>query len=300
MLRSRGVSALFAAVVLSCVETVCGSAWAQGAASSGGNAGWFVPKTAQPAPAASASRGPARGAPMPMPAAPADGDEAQSQTPPVLPLPPVPPSPDIPHGVAPPVPVIGVISVPDVMRLSSAAQQAEHVLGARRDDLARDAQKEQGGWRDEQQKLQAQAKNLPSDQIQQRERHLQERVISAQRDFRNRNRIIQEAAQVSLGQIERELVQIIRQVAGSRGMNLVLHREQVALSQEGLDITQQVADQLNKVLPTVFIPAANVDPEVLAKSGTMPTTADVERQQQEAPAPTAAPAAAAPAAPAHH
>ncbi|GEB38637.1 hypothetical protein GLI01_26720 [Gluconacetobacter liquefaciens] len=302
MLRSRGVSALVAAVVLSYGGTACVPAWAQGAAASGGNAGWFVPKTAQPGPAASAPRSPARTAPVPMPASPADGDEAQSQTPPVLPLPPVPPSPDIPRGVAPPVPVIGVISVPDVMRLSSAAQQAERVLGGRRDELARDAQKEQAGWRDEQQKLQAQAKNMASDQIQQRERHLQERVISAQRDFRNRNRVVQEAAQVSLGQIERELVQIIRQVASSRGMNLILHREQVALSQDGLDITQQVADQLNKVLPTVFIPAANVDPEVLAKSGTMPTTADVERQQQEAPAPVASPqtpAAAAPAA-AHH
>ncbi|WP_264784300.1 OmpH family outer membrane protein, partial [Gluconacetobacter azotocaptans] len=230
-------------------------------------------------------------APVPLPPAPADSEEAQSQTPPVLPLPPVPASPDIPRGVAPPTPVIGVISVPDVMRLSTAAQQAERVLGTRRDELARDAQKEQGGWRDEQQKLQAQAKNMASDQIQLRERHLQERVIAAQRDFRNRNRIIQEAAQVSLGQIERELVQIIRQVAASRGMNLVLHREQVALSQDGLDITQQVANQLNTVLPTVFIPAANVDPEELAKSGTMPTTADAERQQA-APAPAVAPAAA--------
>ncbi|MBB2204688.1 OmpH family outer membrane protein [Gluconacetobacter takamatsuzukensis] len=299
MLRSRGVSALVAAVVLSCTGITCVPARGQGTTPAGGNAGWFVPKSAQPAPAASAPRGPVRTAPVPMPAAPADGDEAQSQTPPVLPLPPVPPSPDIPRGVAPPVPVIGVISVPDVMRLSSAAQQAERVLGGRRDELARDAQKEQAGWRDEQQKLQAQAKNMASDQIQQRERRLQERVIGAQRDFRNRNRIVQEAAQVSLGQIERELVQIIRQVASSRGMNLVLHREQVALSQDGLDITQQVADQLNKVLPTVFIPAANVDPEVLAKSGTMPTTADVERQQQEAPAPVVAPAATAPAA-AHH
>ncbi|NVN13699.1 OmpH family outer membrane protein, partial [Nguyenibacter vanlangensis] len=213
---------------------------------------------------------------------------AQSQTPPVLPMPPVPASPDIPRGVTPPVPVIGVISVPEVMRLSSAAQQAEKVLGARRDELARDAQKEQAGWRDEQQKLQAEAKNLASDQIQQRERRLQQRVISAQRDFRNRNRIIQEAAQVSLNQIERELVQIIRQVAASRGMNLVLHREQVALSQDGLDITSQVADQLNKVLPSVFIPAANVDPEQLAKSGTMPTTADAERAPAAAAAPVVA------------
>jgi Skp family chaperone for outer membrane proteins len=292
MLRSRGVSALAAAVVVSCAG-LSSAAHAQGSAPAGGNAGWFVPKATQSAPGAAAPRGPSRAAPVSLPAAPADSEDAQSQTQPVLPMPPVPASPDIPRGVAPPVPVIGVISVQDVMRLATAAQQAERVLGARRDGLAADAQKEQASWRDEQQKLQAQAKNMASDQIQLRERHLQERVMAAQRDFRNRNRIVQEAAQVSLGQIERELVQIIRQVAASRGMNLVLHREQVALSENGLDITQQVADQLNKVLPTVFIPAANVDPEALAKSGTMPTTADADSNQAPEPALAPAPVAGA-------
>ncbi|QHC34488.1 OmpH family outer membrane protein [Komagataeibacter xylinus] len=282
MLRKSGIRLLAATALLGWGYQAVSSAHAQG---SGGNAGWFVPKASQPA-----AHAPQHEAapPMPLAAAPADTEEAQSQNPPILPLPPVPKAPDVPKSAPPPAPVIGVISVPEVMRLSSAAQQAERVLGARRDDLAREAQKEQAGWRDEQQKLQGQAKTMSSDQIQAQERKLQERVMAAQKDFRNRNRVIQEAAQVALGQIERELVQIIRQVAASRSMNLVLHREQVALSQEPLDITQQVATQLNAALPTVFIPAADADPEVLAKSGTMPTTADADK-----PAP--APAAAAPA-----
>ncbi|MCE2576374.1 OmpH family outer membrane protein [Komagataeibacter sp. FNDCR2] len=279
MLRKSGIRLLAATALLGWGTLVVPGARAQGAAG-GGNAGWFVPKATQP-PAAHA---PQAAAPVPLPAPTADSEEAQSQNPPILPLPPVPKTPDVAKSAPPPAPIIGVISVPDVMRLSSAAQQAERVLGARRDDLARDAQKEQAGWRDEQQKLQGQARTMSSDQIQASERKLQERVIAAQKDFRNRNRIIQEAAQVSLGQIERELVQIIRQVAASHGMNLVLHREQVALSQESLDITQQVASQLNAVLPTVFIPAADVDPEVLAKSGTMPTTADAGTPAPAAPA----------------
>ncbi|CUW46587.1 OmpH family outer membrane protein [Novacetimonas hansenii] len=279
MLRNSGVRLFAAAVALGCGSLVGSVAHAQN------NSGWFVPKASQQQPehAAAHAAQPAP-QPVPLPAPPADSEEAQSQTPPVLPLPQIPNSPDLPKGAPPPAPIIGVISVPDVMRLSTAAQQAERVLGARRDELARDAQKEQASWRDEQQKLQGQARTMSSDQIQASERKLQERVIAAQKNFRNRNRIIQEAAQVSLGQIERELVQIIRQVAASRSMNLVLHREQVALSQDNLDITQQVATQLNSILPSVFIPAANVDPEVLAKSGTMPTTADAEQGGASAPA----------------
>jgi len=93
-----------------------------------------------------------------------------------------------------------------------------------------------------------------------REKDLQERITKAQREFRDRNRIIQEAAQYSLAQIERTLVSVIQQVAKARGMNLVLHRPQVALNVNEFDITQQVTDQLNKILPTVLIPPDGVSP----------------------------------------
>ncbi|MFT8722516.1 MAG: OmpH family outer membrane protein [Acetobacter malorum] len=290
-------TAALSAALLSISVALAPSAMAQNA----GGGGWFVPKAAQqsaPPAAHTQRRAPS---PVPLPAAPADSSEAdQQQTPPVLPLPPIPSMQDLPKSVAPPPTVIGVISVSGVMRQSSAAMQVERTLGGRRDALAQDLQKEQAGWRDEQQTLQAQAKSMTSDQIQNRERSLQSRVMKAQRDFRNRNRIIQEAAQVSLGQIERELVQVIQKVAGSHGMNLVLHSEQVALHVDGQDITNEVAKQLNGVLPSVFIPDANVDPEVLAKSGKMPTTADADQETPATgPAPAVAPAAPA-AAPAAH
>ncbi|PCD79586.1 OmpH family outer membrane protein [Acetobacter orleanensis] len=282
-------TAALSAALLSMSVVLAPSAMAQNA----GGGGWFVPKATQQQPAPAAPHAQRRApSPVPLPAAPSDSSEADQQTPPVLPLPPIPAMPDIAKGSAPPATVIGVISVSGVMRQSMAAMQVERTLGGRRDALAQDLQKEQAGWRDEQQTLQAQAKSMSSDQIQSRERSLQNRVMKAQRDFRNRNRIIQEAAQVSLGQIERELVQVIQKVAASHGMNLVLHSEQIALHVDGQDITNEVAKQLNTILPSVFIPDANVDPEVLAKSGKMPTTAD-ENQNMPAtgPAPEVAPAA---------
>lgn len=274
MFRSIGVPVVAAAAFSFFAAPV---ALAQNSGSQG--SGWFVPKSQAPASAASGAT--RRRAVPPTPAVldgasdQGGGDQAQPQapqTPPVLPLPPIPALSDLPKGVAPPTPVIGVLSVPDVMRQSTAAQQVEKSLGARRDKLNQDAQKEQLAWRDLQQQIQG-AKGSP-DQLQARQRALQQRVLQAQRDFRNRNRILQEAAQVALGQVERELVQVIRQVASARGMNLVLHREQVALNVNEFDITLQVANQLNSSLSSVFIPGDGVDPEQLAKSGSFPTTAN--------------------------
>ncbi len=300
MFRTLGVSAFAVAALSLSLPT---ATLAQTASS---GSGWFVPKGQAPAAASSGASRRRAAAPPPAildqaedqsggqgidPQGGPQGGAQAPQTPPVLPLPPIPALSELPRGTAPPAAAIGVLSVQDVMRQSTAAQQVEKVLGARRDKLNQDAQKEQLSWRDLQQQI---LKSTASpDQLQARKLALQQRVLQAQRDFRNRNRILQEAAQVALGQVERELVQVIRQVASARGMNLVLHREQVALNINDFDITLQVANQLNSTLNSVFIPGDGVDSEELAKSGTFPTTAN-PGPQQPVPVAAAAPAAATP------
>ena len=171
----------------------------------------------------------------------------------------------LPGGAAPPVGVMGVLGVPDIMRASSAAQAVDKVIGARKEKLQLEAQRAEATWREMQQSLQNDAGRLTRDQVLVRERALQDRVRTDRHQLQERQRIIQEAAQVALGQIERTLIQIIRQVAESRGMNLVLHRSQVALNVQEFDITDAVVLQLNKALPTVQIPPDNVDPSTLPK-----------------------------------
>ncbi len=204
-----------------------------------------------------------------------------------LPNVPVPDLPPLPKGASPPAAVIGVLGVPEIMRAATASQQVEKIIGERRAKLNEDAQKEQAAWRDLQQQLAAQRATLTPEQVRTKERELQERITTAQQSFRDRNRIIQETAQYSLSQIERTLIGVIRQVAESRGMNLVLHRAQVALNINEFDITDQVTQQMNKVMPSVNIPPDGVSPLAQAQTpatGTAP-----------APTPAAAPTTTPPA-----
>lgn len=203
--------------------------------------------------------------------------QQQSQLPAALPdepQPQVPQLPPLPKAEPPPAAIIGVIGVPDIMRVSTAAQQVEREIGQRRQKLNDEAAREQQAWRDAQQQLAAERQNLSADQLRTRERELQDRITNAQRIFRDRNQAIQEAAQFSLAQIERMLIAVIRQVADSRGMNLVLHRAQVALNVDEFDISEQVAEELNKILPAVSIP-----PEVPTPAPA-PAPAQPQRQQQ--------------------
>jgi Skp family chaperone for outer membrane proteins len=261
------------------------------------NPGWFVPNTPKPAPAPAAPAPhrnraprpdvpPVQMAPLQEPSA-----DAQAEAPPrQLPELPIPQLPALPHGSAPPGAVIGVLGVPEVLRASTAAQQVEKVMGERRDRLNQDAQKEQATLREMQQSLVNERGRLSADQAHARERQLQDRVASEMRVFRERSRVLQEGAQVAMGQVERTLVAVIRQVAESRGMNLVLHRAQVALNVAEFDITQQVTDQLNKVLPSVQIPPENADPVAWAEAQSKVLASPPASAPAAAPATPAAPA----------
>ena len=275
-----------------------------------GGGGTAQPRPAQPAPRPATPR--AQQQPLFVPNEGSGQQQQEPDPPPVnVTLPPVPDLPGLPRGPTPPAAVIGVLGIPDIMRASAAAQQIEKTIGERREKLNEDAQKEQAGWRDLQQGLANQRATLSADQIRNKERELQERITNAQKTFRDRNRIIQEAGQYGLAQIERMLIAVIRQVAESRGMNLVLHRAQVALNVNEFDITQPVVDQLNKVLPIVVLPPDGISPaqfapaQTPAAASTSPAATSATAPPPGAPpaappaaTPAAAPPAARPAAPA--
>ena len=269
------LAAIFAALML-------------GVPSDGSAQGYFIPGS-PPQPGPTGPRPAPRPTPAPAPRpSPTAGPSLQPTRPPLqtngstpgdsepltqVQLPPVPELPALPRTTTPPAAVIGVIGVPEVMRASQAAQMVDRTIGERREKLNEDAQKEQAAWRDLQQQLANQRGTMSPEQIRTKERELQDRITNAQKQFRDRNRIIQEAAQFGVGQIERILVAVIRQVSESHGMNLVLHRAQVALNISDFDITDQVAEQLNKVMPKVVIPADGVAPtalDVSAPAGTAP------------------------------
>ncbi|MGX9964998.1 OmpH family outer membrane protein [Roseomonas sp. F4] len=187
-----------------------------------------------------------------------------------------------------PAPVIAIVDIPEVQRLSAAFNQVREEIERRRAKLNEDLQREQGRWREEQQALAAARATLEPEQLRQRERDLQERITDAQRIFRDRSRAIDQAAQAGLQQIEQALGAVIRQVAASRGVNIVLPRPLVIFNDAGFDLTEEISAQMNRVLRSVNLPA----------EGAAPTDTPPGAAAAGAPPPPPPPAPAAPAAPA--
>jgi Skp family chaperone for outer membrane proteins len=175
-------------------------------------------------------------------------------------LPPMPEIPPIPKGSATPAAIVGILSVPDILRVSTAYQQADKELGARRNRLNEDGQKEQTAVRELGQTFANERARLTPEQIRAREKEYADRVNDSRRKFSERARVIQEAGQYVMAQIERVIEQVAQQVAASRGVNLVLNRAQVLGTTADFDLTPQVADVLNKILPSVVIPPDGISP----------------------------------------
>jgi Skp family chaperone for outer membrane proteins len=254
-------------------------AWAQGQS---GN-GWFVPEQSKssqvPAngPVPGTTRGQAggqrsdtgsrtdmSGVPPSAPETVMPLAEQQGQLPPLqAQLPPMPEIPVIPKGLPTPGAVIGVLSVPDVLRVSTAYQAADKELAIRRTKVNEDGQKEQSALRDLAQSFANERSKLSPEQIRAREKEYADRVNESRRTFSERARIIQEAGQYVMAQIERVIEVVAQQVAASRGVNLVLNRAQVLGTTSDFDLTPQVAEVVNKVLPSVVIPPDGVSPSKL-------------------------------------
>ena len=238
--------------------------------------------------------GPRAPAPLPQQAQGFGPGEDLPELPPV-PLPPPPELPALAKGTAAPIPSLGVLGVPEIMRASTAAQSVERAVEERRRKVAEDAQKEQAALRELEAALGNDRAKLTPEQQRNRERELRERIINAQRVFRERSTNIQQAAQYGIAQIEQTLVSVIRQVAESRGMNMVLHRSQVALNINEFDITDLVVEQLNKVLPSVLIPPDGANIPDFAKKNAPATPAAAAAPAPTTPATQAAPVSPTPA-----
>jgi Skp family chaperone for outer membrane proteins len=199
--------------------------------------GWFVPGQQQ-----------GQGQAQPQgqrPAQPAQPQRPAQQTPAVAPLPP---------GTPPPAAVIGVVDVPEIQRVSTAFNQVRQEIERRRAKLNDDVQNEQQRWRDEQQRLGNERGALSPEQLRNRERTLQDQITDGQRIFRDRARDLEQLAQQALREIEQALAIVIRQVAASRNINLVLPRPLVIFNDPPFDITEEVAVQLNRMITNVNLP----------------------------------------------
>ncbi len=104
------------------------------------------------------------------------------------------------------------------------------------------------------QDLTKQRATLASDVFQEKVRTLNARIAEFQRQYQGAVRALDKSTATASNDLQKAVVGVTSEVASEVGAGLVLHKQQVFLHDERMDITPQVIERLNKRLSSIPFP----------------------------------------------
>jgi outer membrane protein len=148
-------------------------------------------------------------------------------------------------------PTIAVLNVEQVLNQSKAGQGLrDKVEQIRAANQAKD-QETESALRADDEKLQKQRAVLSEEAFLQKQKELQSRLDTLRQDFEARHKGIQAAVDKAQNEIRRAVLEVTRDVAVERQIDIVISQTATVLMSKDLDITQEVLDRLDAKLSDV-------------------------------------------------
>ena len=152
-----------------------------------------------------------------------------------------------------PQPVVAIIDVQRILAESLAAKNVQQQLEAQRAKFQNEIAGEEKELRQAEQELAGSRQSLTPDVFADREQQLRQRFLAVERQVQSRRKALDQAFSDSMNKVRKSLLDIVAEIAGQKGANLVVVKQQALWSDKQLDITDEVLTSLNKALPTVPI-----------------------------------------------
>jgi len=150
-------------------------------------------------------------------------------------------------------PIIVVVDVQKILQDSTASKGIQTAVESQRDTYQKEISALEDKLRNGEAELRKQQTVLSPDAFANKRRDFEKQVADVQRTVQNRKRALDTALNEAMGQVQKNMVEIIADVARAQSANLVLARHQVVLVDTQLDVTDVVLERLNKKLPTVAV-----------------------------------------------
>lgn len=158
-------------------------------------------------------------------------------------------------GAADPAQGVAVVDFAAVRRDATAAKAIAQKLESFASAYQSDVEREESALRGAQEALKRKQAELPSDAYAAERRIWEQAVADAQRRFMRRRQTLDEARAQAWQQVNEALGTVIRALAAERNLRIVLRRDQAFWVAAELDVTGEVLNRLNQILPTVEIQA---------------------------------------------
>ena len=146
-----------------------------------------------------------------------------------------------------------VIDIQIMMRDASASQSIRTQIEQKRAAFQEEIGRRENDLRAAEQQLVQQRTVLSPEAFSERQKQFQQQVAETQRVVQNRKRQLDQAFAAAMQQVEKVIAQIAQELAQQNGYNMILTKNMVVYSVQGMDLTQEALGRLNQRLPQVQV-----------------------------------------------
>lgn len=150
--------------------------------------------------------------------------------------------------------VAAVIDYQRILRDARAARAIRDQVEARRRQYQDEIAKEEQRLHEVDKDLATQRTTLAPDEFDQRRQMFERDVAAVQRMAQERRRQLDQVAAAALGQVRAAMIDVVGELAQSRGFNLVLPSSGLLLFSPEIDLTGEVLERLNQQMPDIKVP----------------------------------------------
>ena len=183
---------------------------------------------------------------------------AFAQAPPAPPAPappgpaPAPPAAAPPNAAPMPLTVM-VVDVQALLQNSKAAKMVRGQIEQKRNEYTKEISHQEEALRAERDTLQRQQASMSADALNQKGREFQQKVNDLERNVQGKRQALEKSNGEALSKIQEQMLKIIADIAKDRKANLVFQRADLVLFDQSFDVTDEVLQKLDELMPTLTV-----------------------------------------------
>jgi Skp family chaperone for outer membrane proteins len=147
----------------------------------------------------------------------------------------------------------GVVNVAKIMHDSKAATSVRNQLQAKQKSFQADLDAKEKALLAEDQALVKQKDSTDKAAFEKKVKDFRERAATEQRGVQSKKAALDKSFAGALEEIQKNVLDIVKQVAAEKKLTLVLSTTQVLYADDSLDVTAEVLKRLDAKLPTVAV-----------------------------------------------
>lgn len=146
-----------------------------------------------------------------------------------------------------------IIDIQKILEESKAAKSAKDQVSRLKKKYADQAKKGITQLKKEEEAIKKQQKALAPEAFAQKVQTFQKKYQEGKKEAFKKGKIVEAAYAKTLGLIKDNVVKIVAEIAEERKIDLILSKGQILYARNGVEITDEIIERLNKKLKTVTI-----------------------------------------------